>query len=66
MNVFFFKFSTLLYLLGALGYSAYIVFLKESLSKSAITAVLDWICLSYPCSHRKICGSRSYPGHQSP
>ena len=40
MNIFFFKFSTLLYLLGALGYSAYIIFLKDFLSKSAITAVL--------------------------
>jgi cytochrome c-type biogenesis protein CcsB len=40
MNVFFFKFSTLLYLLGALGYCAYIISLKEFLSKSAFTAVL--------------------------
>jgi len=40
MDVYFFKFSTLLYLLGALGYSAYIIFLKDFLSKSAVTAVL--------------------------
>jgi cytochrome c-type biogenesis protein CcsB len=40
MNIFFFKFSTLLYLLGALGYCAYIISLKEFLSKSAFTAVL--------------------------
>ncbi|HSB06928.1 MAG TPA: c-type cytochrome biogenesis protein CcsB [Thermodesulfobacteriota bacterium] len=40
MNIFFFKFSTLLYLLGALGYCAYIISLKEFLSKSAVTAVL--------------------------
>ena len=40
MDIFFFKFSTLLYLLGALAYSAYIVFLKEYLSKTALAAVL--------------------------
>ena len=40
MNIFFFKFSTLLYLLGALGYCAYIISLREFLSKSAFTAVL--------------------------
>jgi cytochrome c-type biogenesis protein CcsB len=40
MDVYFFKFSTLLYLLGALGYSAYIIFLKDFLSKSAVSAVL--------------------------
>ncbi len=40
MDVFFFKFSTLLYLLGALVYSAYIIFLKEYLSKAALAAVL--------------------------
>jgi len=40
MNVYFFKFSTLLYLLGTLGYSAYILFLKDVLSKSANTAML--------------------------
>jgi cytochrome c-type biogenesis protein CcsB len=40
MDVYFFKFSTLLYLLGALGYSAYIIFLKDSLSKSAFAVVL--------------------------
>src|SRR4030043_464596 len=40
MNIFFFKFSTLLYLLGALGYCAYILSLKKFLSKSAFTAVL--------------------------
>ena len=39
MNVFFFKFSTILYLLGALGYLTYIIFLREFLSKSAVTAV---------------------------
>ena len=39
MNIFFFKFSTILYLLGALGYLIYIIFLKEFLSKSAVTAV---------------------------
>ena len=38
MNIFFFKFSTILYLLGALGYLLYIIFLKEFLSKSAVTA----------------------------
>ncbi len=40
MNLFFFKFSTLLYLAGALAYSAYIISLKEFLSKTAMTAVL--------------------------
>jgi len=39
MNIFFFKFSTILYLLGALSYLLYIIFLKEFLSKSAVTAV---------------------------
>ena len=39
MNIIFFKFSTILYLLGALGYLIYIIFLKEFLSKSAVTAV---------------------------
>ena len=40
MNVFFFKFSTLLYLLGALAYCAYIIFLKDYLSKAALVVVL--------------------------
>ena len=40
MNIFFFKFSTLLYLLGALAYSAYIISLKEYLSKAALTVTL--------------------------
>ena len=40
MNIFFFKFSTLLYLLGALAYSAYIISLKEYLSKAALTVIL--------------------------
>lgn len=39
MNVFFFKFSTLLYLLAALAYSAYIIFLKDYLSRTALAAV---------------------------
>jgi cytochrome c-type biogenesis protein CcsB len=39
MNVFFFKFSTFLYLLGALSYSAYIISLKDYLSKAAMAAV---------------------------
>lgn len=40
MDSFFFKSSTLLYLAGALAYSAYIVSLKEFLSKTAFAAVL--------------------------
>ena len=40
MDVFFFKSSTLLYLLAALLYSAYIIFLREYLSRTAQTAVL--------------------------
>jgi cytochrome c-type biogenesis protein CcsB len=40
MDIFFFKFSTLLYLFGALAYSAYILFLKEYLSKTALATVL--------------------------
>jgi cytochrome c-type biogenesis protein CcsB len=40
MNIFFFKFSTLFYLLGALAYSAYIISLKEYLSKAALTVTL--------------------------
>jgi cytochrome c-type biogenesis protein CcsB len=40
MNVYFFKFATLLYLLGTLGYCAYIVFLKEYLSRAALSVVL--------------------------
>ncbi len=40
MDLFFFKFSTLLYLAGALAYSAYIISLKEFLSKTAMSVVL--------------------------
>ena len=40
MDIFFFKFSTLFYLLGALAYSAYIISLKEYLSKAALTVTL--------------------------
>ena len=39
MNIYFFKFASFLYLLGTLAYLAYIFFLKESLSKIAVTAV---------------------------
>jgi len=37
MSVFFFKFSTVLYLFAAVAYFAYIVFLKEYLSRTALT-----------------------------
>ena len=39
MDVHFFKFATFFYLLGTLAYSIYIIFLKESLSKLAVTIV---------------------------
>jgi cytochrome c-type biogenesis protein CcsB len=39
MNVYFFKLASLFYLLGTLAYLAYILFLKEALSKLAITTV---------------------------
>jgi cytochrome c-type biogenesis protein CcsB len=39
MNIHFFKFASLLYLLGTLAYLAYTFFLKEILSKSAIILV---------------------------
>jgi cytochrome c-type biogenesis protein CcsB len=39
MNVYFFKFASFLYLLGTLAYLAYIIFLKETLSKLAVTII---------------------------
>ncbi len=39
MNIYFFKIASILYLLGTLAYLTYIIFLKESLSKSAIIIV---------------------------
>src|SRR4030043_1453762 len=39
MNIYFFKFSSFLYLFGTLAYLAYIIFLKEALSKTAATVV---------------------------
>ena len=39
MNIYFFKFASLFYLLGTLAYSVYIILLKESLSKLAMTVV---------------------------
>src|SRR4030043_1504065 len=39
LNIYFFKFASLFYLLGTLAYSVYIIFLKESLSKLAVTMV---------------------------
>jgi len=39
MNIFFFNIASLFYLLGTLAYAVYIVFLKESLSKLALTIV---------------------------
>jgi ABC-type transport system involved in cytochrome c biogenesis permease subunit len=39
MNIYFFKFASLLYLFGTLAYLAYIIFLKEALSKIAFTVV---------------------------
>ncbi len=39
MNIYFFKFAALLYLIGTLAYLAYIFFLKGSLSKAAVIAV---------------------------
>jgi cytochrome c-type biogenesis protein CcsB len=39
MNIYFFKFASFLYLIGTLAYLAYIFFLKESLSKIAVSAV---------------------------
>jgi cytochrome c-type biogenesis protein CcsB len=39
MNVYFFKLASLFYLLGTLAYLAYILFLREALSKLAITTV---------------------------
>jgi cytochrome c-type biogenesis protein CcsB len=39
MNILFFNFASLFYLLGTLAYAIYIIFLKESLSKLALTIV---------------------------
>jgi cytochrome c-type biogenesis protein CcsB len=39
MNIQFFKFAAFLYLLGTLAYLAYIIFLKEALSKIALSVV---------------------------
>ena len=39
MNIYFFKLASFLYLLGTLAYLAYILFLKEALSKIAATIV---------------------------
>src|SRR4030067_34207 len=39
MNIHFFKFPSLLYLIGTLAYLAYILFLKGTLSKIAVTVV---------------------------
>ncbi len=39
MNVYFFKFASLFYLLGTLAYLVYVVYLKETLSKVAITSI---------------------------
>jgi cytochrome c-type biogenesis protein CcsB len=39
MDTYFFKFATLFYLLGTLAYCIYIIFLKESLSKLAMSIV---------------------------
>jgi cytochrome c-type biogenesis protein CcsB len=39
MNILFFNFASLFYLFGTLAYSVYIIFLKESLSKLALTIV---------------------------
>jgi len=39
MNIHFFKFASFLYLFGTLAYLAYIIFLKEALSKIALTVV---------------------------
>jgi cytochrome c-type biogenesis protein CcsB len=40
MDIYFFKFASFLYLIGTLAYLGYILFLKETLSKSATTVVL--------------------------
>jgi len=40
MNIQFFKFASLLYLLGTLAYLVYILFLKEALSKLAATIIV--------------------------
>jgi len=39
MNIYFFKFAFFLYFFGTLAYLAYIIFLKDSLSKIAATAI---------------------------
>jgi cytochrome c-type biogenesis protein CcsB len=39
MNVYFFKFASIFYLLGTLAYLVYVICLKETLSKVAITTV---------------------------
>ena len=39
MNIYFFKFASFLYLIGTLAYLAYIFFLKNSLSRTAVIAV---------------------------
>lgn len=39
MNIFFFKVASILYLFGTLAYLTYLIFLKESFSKSAIIIV---------------------------
>jgi ABC-type transport system involved in cytochrome c biogenesis permease subunit len=39
MNIHFFKFASFLYLFGTLAYLAYIIFLKEALSKLAVAVV---------------------------
>jgi len=39
MNIYFFELASLLYLFGSLGYLVYVIFLKENLSKLALTIV---------------------------
>src|SRR4030066_895658 len=39
MNIYFFKLASFLYLLGSIAYLVYIIFLKENLSKLALTIV---------------------------
>jgi hypothetical protein len=39
MNIYFFKFATLLYLFGTLAYLTYVLLLKEFLSRLAIVIV---------------------------
>ena len=66
MNIHFFKFASLLYLLGTLAYLVYTIFLKEALSKISVNHCLRRFRLPYLGPLDQVCGSGLHPCNQSP